>query len=659
MPDLVNVKYKQTGKSKKTNAMGMREMQEKAFDKRSAQYLLIKAPPASGKSRALMFIGLDKLRNQGLKKVIVAVPERSIGSSFAPTELKKFGFYEDWNPNPRYNLCTPGTEKSKVDAFINFMNSKKEILICTHATLRFAFDAIDEKEFNDTVIAIDEFHHVSAEGTNRLGSVLNTIMEKSTAHIVAMTGSYFRGDSIPILLPEIEAKFIKVKYDYYEQLNGYEFLKSLGIGYHFYQRKYTTAIHEVLDENKKTIIHIPSVNSGESTKKKNEEVSSIIETIGDLDYQDPTTGVLYVTSNKTGKHIKVADLVYDDQKARDRIQNYLRNIKSAEDIDIIIALGMAKEGFDWPYCEQALTVGYRGSLTEIIQIIGRATRDSENKTHAQFTNLIAQPDAQDDEVKLSVNNMLKAITASLLMEQVLAPNFKFKAKYTEDEDDNNGAYDVGNDKTGKVGEEENTIHIRGFKEPSTAKVKQIIESDLNDLKAKVLQDNDMLKAMPSESIEPEVINQVLIPKIIKETYPDLSDDEIEEVRQHIVVDSVIKNGTIEEQGNRKFIKMADTFVNIDDIHIDLIDSINPFQKAFEILSKSVTAPVLRTIQETIDASRISMTEEEAIILWPKIKAWVKKTGKNPDIKSLDPKEKRMAEAVIFIKELKRKRNQNA
>ena len=316
---------------------------------------------------------------------------------------------------------------------------------------------------------------------------------------------------------------------------------------------------------------------------------------------------------------------------------------------------MAKEGFDWPYCEQALTVGYRGSLTEIIQIIGRATRDSNNKTHAQFTNLIAQPDAQDDEVKLSVNNMLKAITASLLMEQVLAPNFKFKAKYPEEEDNE---YEVDREDGTQANEEENTIRIRGFKEPSTARVEQIIESDLNDLKAKILQDNDMLKAMPSETLEPEVINQVLIPKIIRETYPELSDDEVEEVRQHIVVDSVIKNGSIEEQGDRRFIKMADTFVNIDEIHIDLIDSVNPFQKAFEILSKSVTAPVLRTIQETIDASRIQMTEEEAIILWPKIKAWVQKTGKNPDIKSLEPKEKRMAEAVIFLKELKRKQKQN-
>ncbi|MDR8330354.1 DNA helicase, partial [Acinetobacter baumannii] len=99
----------------------------------------------------------------------------------------------------------------------------------------------------------------------------------------------------------------------------------------------------------------------------------------------------------------------------------------------IIALGMAKEGFDWQFCEHALTIGYRGSLTEIVQIVGRCTRDSSNKSHAQFTNLIAQPDAQDTEVKFAVNNMLKAITASLLMEQILAPNFKFKTK-RDDED---------------------------------------------------------------------------------------------------------------------------------------------------------------------------------------------------------------------------------
>ncbi len=85
--NIVDVTYARTGGSVNTDAMGMREMQQRVFAKRDAQHLLIKAPPASGKSRALMFVALDKLYNQGRKKVIVAVPERSIGASFASTSL--------------------------------------------------------------------------------------------------------------------------------------------------------------------------------------------------------------------------------------------------------------------------------------------------------------------------------------------------------------------------------------------------------------------------------------------------------------------------------------------------------------------------------------------------------------------------------------------
>ena len=140
----------------------------------------------------------------------------------------------------------------------------------------------------------------------------------------------------------------------------------------------------------------------------------------------------------------------------------LRDIKSRDDVDIIIALGMAKEGFDWIWCEHALTVGYRGSLTEVIQIIGRATRDAPGKSHAQFTNLIAEPDASKESVTDAVNNMLKAIACSLLMEQVLAPNFKFKTKPDTDElDGARPKIDIVYTK------EDNIIAIRGFAEPST------------------------------------------------------------------------------------------------------------------------------------------------------------------------------------------------
>ena len=638
MPNIVDVTYAQTGESTKTNSMGMREMQERAYSARDAQYLLLKAPPASGKSRALMFIALDKLINQGLKKVIVAVPEKSIGGAFGTTDLKSHGFFANWKPNEKYNLCTPGGDKSKVDAFMRFMDNDEKILICTHATLRFAFEQIDESKFDDCLLAIDEFHHVSADKeTSRLGTLLHSIMTKSSAHVVAMTGSYFRGDGKPVLLPEDEKKFFPVTYNYYEQLNGYTHLKSLGIGYHFYQGRYTSAIAEVLDTDKKTILHIPSVNSGESTKEKYEEVDTILGILGEVDYQDSQTGIIYLKRHKDGKILKVANLVEEYQ--RDRVQEYLRNIKAADDIDLIIALGMAKEGFDWPYCEHALTVGYRGSLTEVIQIIGRCTRDSDNKTHAQFTNLIAQPDAEDELVTLSVNNMLKAITCSLLMEQVLAPNFKFKTKLSDDDE-------------AKPGE----IKIRGFKEPSSKRVKEIVESDLNDLKASILQDDKMIKALPG-NVDPEVINKIMIPKIIKIKYPELSDAEVEEVRQHVVVDSVIKNGEIKETGDKRFIRMAGKFVNIDDLHVDLIDSINPFQAAFEILSKSVTAQVFRVIQEAIEATRIQMTDEEAMLLWPKIKSFVQNNnGQQPNINAVDPLERRLAEALIYIQNQRRQQN---
>ncbi len=643
MPDIVNVNYHQTGNSTKINPMGMREMQSRAFESRDAQYLLLKAPPASGKSRALMFLALDKLINQGIKKVIVAVPERSIGGSFSKTNLKKDGFFANWEPNDVFNLCTPGDDgsNSKVKAFHKFMDSDEQLLICTHATLRFACEELNDSKFNNTLLAIDEFHHVSADAGNRLGELLKSIMSKSSAHIVAMTGSYFRGDSVPILTPENEAKFVKVTYNYYEQLNGYNFLKSLGIGYHFYTGKYTSAILDILDTNKKTILHIPNVNSGESTKDKHNEVNFILDAIGDVIKQDSDTGVIHVKRHSDGKLLKIADLVEDSSRERDKIVNYLRNSKEVDDMDLIIALGMAKEGFDWPFCEHALTVGYRGSLTEIIQIIGRCTRDSDNKTHAQFTNLIAQPEAIQDDVKVATNNMLKAITASLLMEQVLAPNFKFKTKIDNDDDEI----------------EPGVIKIRGFKAPSSKRVKDIVESDLNDLKASILQDDSMIKAMPG-NIDPEVINKVLIPKIIRVKYPELTDDEIEEIRQYVVVDSVIKSSEIKEVGDQRFIRMADKFINIDDIHIDLIDSINPFQRAFEILSKSVTTKVLKIIQDTIEATRIKMDFEEAKILWPKIIDFKKMYDKEPSLSANDPLERRMAECIIYLKEEKRKRLAN-
>lgn len=679
MTDILTVRYAQTGKSTTPNPMGMREMQARAYEKRNAQYLLLKAPPASGKSRALMFLALDKVLKQGLDKVIVAVPEMSIGGSFRDTELVKHGFFADWHVNPRYNLCTPGNE-GKVDRVLEFMNdANAHYLVCTHAIFRFAYERIgDAKKFNKTLVAIDEFHHTSAEAGNILGGVIDDLMTNSTAHIVAMTGSYFRGDAVPILRPEDEAKFTQVTYTYYEQLNGYRYLKSLGIGYHFYQGRYFEALKDVLDLSKKTIVHIPNVNSMESTGAKLDEVDKILDVIGDVQSRDPDTGI-YRVKTRDGKILFVADLVTDDAQ-RINVRNYLRNIKSASEMDIIIALGMAKEGFDWPWCEHVLTIGYRASLTEIIQIIGRATPDCEGKTHAQFTNLIAQPDADDEDVKTSVNNMLKAITVSLLMEQVLAPNITFKPRSL-----------IGSGEKVEPG----TVIIEDEDNPVSARVQKILsEGGVQDVITAVVQDTKTIAPLVAGGEQAELFTNVDLPKIVTRLYPDLTPEEVKHVATTAQTAMVIHSngglipgdqlppgvvisdddgaeGGAETSGNEsksddegerdphrrgaEFLKVGEKFVNIEKLNIDLIAKINPFQGAYEILSKTVNAPMLKTIQDMVVTNRSGVTEEEALLLWPNLNSFIEETGMKPSLTSNDPYEKRLAEVFAFLARKKAER----
>lgn len=638
MSKVFEISYKQKGTSVNTNELGMREMQAKVYAKRTKQHLLVKAPPASGKSRALMFVALDKIKNQGLKKAIIAVPEKSIGKSFRSTELKKFGYYWDWVVKDENNLTTSGTAKSKVQKFIDFMQStdpSDDILIATHATLRFASEQLDASDFDDCLLAIDEFHHVSQDDNSVLGEVLRDVLRNSTAHIFAMTGSYFRGDSIPILDTQDEQLFDRVTYTYYEQLEGYKYLKSFAMAYKFYRGQYFEALEELVPEfiDKKTIIHIPNVNSAESTRDKYGEVDKILDLLGTYLEKDEH-GIIYLKT-KTGRILKIADLVTEE--GRDGVAGYLSKMDKVEDLDMIIALGMAKEGFDWPYAEYALTIGYRSSLTEIVQIIGRVTRDSFNKSEAVFTNLIAEPDAESDEVQYSVNNIMKAITASLLMENVLAPSFKFKPK---DRDDQKAS---GAD-----------IYIKGLKEPSTERSKQIIENDMVELKASILQD-DVVQAAISAGADTKLINKQLIPRVITTSYPDLTQEEIEEVRQHVVVDLNLSNAKKDPE-NKQLLKMADKFINIDDLSIDLIDQVNPFQSAYEVISRDVDFKTLQLIERAFDAKKYEFTNDELRMLYPQIKAFKAEFGRLPKKDSKDIGEQRLYYALVTLARLRQERS---
>lgn len=671
----VSVSYARTGSSTKANALGMRPMQESAYERRGEQYLLIKSPPASGKSRALMFIALDKLNNQGLNQAIIVVPERSIGASFNNERLTQFGFWADWNVEPKWNLCNaPGSDNGgKVKSVEVFLQSSDKVLVCTHATFRFAVDQLGVDAFDDRLIAIDEFHHVSANPDNKLGLHLGQFIARDRVHVVAMTGSYFRGDAEAVLAPHDEAKFDTVTYTYYEQLNGYDYLKQLDIGYYFYANSYVDDILKVLDPAQKTIIHIPSVNSRESTKDKIKEVEHIISALGEWQGSDPATGFQLIKT-RSGRVLRIADLVEDDPGKRDRVSAALKDPmekNNRDHVDIIIALGMAKEGFDWIWCEHALTIGYRASLTEIVQIIGRATRDAPGKSRARFTNLIAEPDASEEAVNEAVNDTLKAIAASLLMEQVLAPRFDFKPKNpasgpVEGFDYGEGGYDpnqcnVGfNEETGQF-----QIEIKGLVAPKSEEAQRICQQDLNEVIAAFVQDKTAIeRGLFDSELIPEELTQLRMGKIIKEKYPELDEEDQEVVRQHAVAAlnltqkaKEVALGRAEDNGdaspNTAFVDGVRRFaMDVRELDIDLIDRINPFGEAYAILAKTMSEESLKQVAAVIAGKRVNLTIEEARELAKRALKFKQERGRLPSITSPDAWEKRMAEGVAFLARMK-------
>ncbi len=664
----VSVNYACNGSSKKSNELGMRAMQERVYEKRGEQYLLIKSPPASGKSRALMFVALDKLYNQGLKQAIIVVPEKSIGASFSNEPLSQFGFWADWQVAPKWNLCNaPGEDGGKVNSVKAFLESDDRVLVCTHATFRFAVDRFGIVPFDNCLIAVDEFHHVSANPNNKLGAHLGAFLARNKVHIVAMTGSYFRGDAVAVLSPEDETHFETVTYTYYEQLNGYEYLKRLDIGYYFYSGAYSDEILNVLDASEKTIIHIPNVNSRESTKDKHKEVEHIIEELGEWLGSDPDTG-FHRVKIPAGRIIKIADLVDDDPTKRERVSAALKRPEAKGDrdhVDIIIALGMAKEGFDWIWCEHALTVGYRSSLTEIIQIIGRATRDAKGKTHARFTNLIAEPDAAEEAVVDAVNDTLKAIAASLLMEQVLAPKFNFTPKHKQGAPADGFDYgESGYSPEGNnVGFNEATgqfqIEIKGLVEPKSDEAQRICQEDLNEVITAFVQDKTALeRGLFDKEVVPEELTQVRMGKIVKDRFPELDEEDQEAVRQHAIAalnltqkakEIMNSDNDMIKLGNTALIDGVRKFaMDVRDLDIDLIDRINPFSEAYAVLSKSMDAERLTQVAAVIAAKRINLTIEEARELARRALKFKQERGRLPLITSADPWEKCLAEGIAFL-----------
>ena len=178
--------------------------------------------------------------------------------------------------------------------------------------------------------------------------------------------------------------------------------------------------------------------------------------------------------------------------------------------------------------------------------------------------------------------------------------------------------------------------------------------------ATTLSDKNIREAIIGEGMA-EMITEVYIPKIIRDTYPDLTDEENDAVVKHIILTIATQGEEVvgpDDSGN-KFINIANKFVNLNDIDINLIAEINPFQRAYEVVSKSLTPETLRTIQYVIEDKRSEhLTDEEAILLFKKyLPKWrAENPGKEkPELTDTDPTARRIAMAIEHLRQLKRRK----
>ena len=141
----------------------------------------------------------------------------------------------------------------------------------------------------------------------------------------------------------------------------------------------------------------------------------------------------------------------------------------------------------------------------------------------------------------------------------------------------------------------------------------------------------------------------------------MEEEEVDAVSQRVVLDFVLKGKGIEpdyksdstenHEGSR-LVKIANAFINLDDLSINLIESVNPFQRAYEIMSNEIDAPVLKVIQDAIADKKINMTIDEAKKIYLTVfQTWRKEHGDHPSLQDPDPTVRRMAESIRILKNL--------
>lgn len=427
-----------------------REMQSEFMEyHRDDIHAIVQGPTGNGKSKLMATFSLYQSNRHGMRKNMFIVPQTIIGKSYCNFTMDyrgeagyghEVGLLE-FDIDLRDRLTSPDTTVTKKGkGVLDFLKSDRLNLVCTYSSFISAYKTLSDEEikelFDCTRIWVDECHHISTvvnggrKEYNRIGGVIDELMRLVPSCRIGMaTATYCRGDLQSILSPESYERFTRYLYPYDRFFASMEYLESFEykfVNYHRRKGWYEPAnlVGDIFNErHAKTIIYVPSVNS-RCSHGKQYEVQKILESLGrDVDggreYPEEEDGIIRVV-RKDGKVLKAMNLV--SENGRDAKKLYIESLRRADDLDVVIALGMFKEGADWEFAERSIVIGYRGSIQEMLQIAGRLFRDIPGKTHIEIIHMMEACLATDsDEFEGDVNKMMIATIGSMLMENVYDP----------------------------------------------------------------------------------------------------------------------------------------------------------------------------------------------------------------------------------------------
>jgi len=514
-------------------------------------YWIINAPMASGKTLAQCFLAKLKQKINPNLKVVISCPQKSITNGFAK-QVKTIFEQDVLIYSVDLDLSKNNSDKSEELYEFLCSNRQNQVAICCHATLvgtltkKVSVDDEDEEKqpiitdeikdiLKDVLIIIDEAHHIYTQKNeildniecNGLGAVVAYALKNKDKNIEIglATATFHRGDRRPILTEEMRKEFKLFKYSY-EQYFIDSGMKSFRYDVKFYDnRDCSNSIKEIFqgdgNEKIKTIVFTPNVNSTASVSREEDYLQVYRGVSGNNNIDvgneyNPITTINHIN----GQELKVVNLAKRKDRTAEQkiIERAHENIQNGDDIDCIVSLNMFIEGDSWRWATREIIINFRGSLTVVVQMIGRLFREAPGKTHIDIYQLInySLENLTDEKetTKNKVNNCFKAVFGCMVIENLFKP-IKFKEKRKRE---NNGDGNIEGTNRNPIAELIPEIdEQKEFKEDVFKNVISAISEN-----EEIKNDKKELRKTFEESVKQELEVRDFSQEVIEENYEDLA-----------------------------------------------------------------------------------------------------------------------------------------